>query len=224
MTAFDPKRPFAAAQNSQSLPYVRDSKADGQNIIPSILAVTEQSYVPAIGPSPKFEGMPMNQMSPIKPVPVRRGQGRAATLMGARMWHSYAGAFFAPAILFFSVTGAFQTFNLHKAMLGYHPPAVLQALASMHKNQNLHVKYVDDPSPKTGKHNKADKPDDTPPLPLSSMIAQWMLKVFAALVSVGLIITTALGLYMSWQTSRRRTVLLCFAAGMVLPMLMMLAV
>ena len=109
------------------------------------------------------------------------------------MWHSYAGAFFAPAILFFSVTGAFQTFNLHKAMLGYHPPAVLQALASMHKNQNLHVKYVDDPSPKTGKHNKADKPDDTPPLPLSSMIAQWMLKVFAALVSVGLIITTALG-------------------------------
>lgn len=163
----------------------------------------------------------MNQMSPIKPVPARRGQGRAAALMAARMWHSYAGAFFAPAILFFSVTGAFQTFNLHKPMPGYHPPAVLQALASMHKNQNLHVKYVEDASPKA---DKADKPDDTPALPLSSVIAQWMLKVFAALVSVGLIVTTALGLYMSWQTSRRRTVLLCFAAGMVLPMLMMLAV
>jgi hypothetical protein len=167
----------------------------------------------------------MNQMSSIKPVPARRGQGRAAALMAARVWHSYAGAFFAPAILFFSVTGAFQTFNLHKPMPGYHPPAVLQALASMHKNQNLHVKYADDPSPKTGKHAKADKPDDTPPPPpLSSVIAQWMLKAFAALVSVGLIVTTALGLYMSWQTSRRRTVLSWFAAGMILPILMMLAV
>ena len=116
----------------------------------------------------------MNQMSAIKPVPARRAQGRAAALMAARMWHSYAGAFFAPAILFFSVTGAFQTFNLHKPMPGYDPPAVLQALASMHKNQNLHVKYADDPSPKTGKRtkaDKADKPDDTPSLPLSSVIA-----------------------------------------------------
>ncbi|MCU1386629.1 MAG: hypothetical protein JWL71_5326 [Acidobacteria bacterium] len=166
----------------------------------------------------------MNQMSSIKPVPARRGQGRAAALMAARVWHSYAGAFFAPAILFFSVTGAFQTFNLHKPMPGYRPPVVLQALASMHKNQNLRVKYADDPSPKKDKRGKVDKLDDTPSPPLSSVIAQWTLKVFAALVSLGLIVTTALGLYMSWQTSRRRIVLLWLAAGMMLPMLMMLAV
>ena len=163
----------------------------------------------------------MNQMSPI--TPVKRGQGRAAALMAARVWHSYAGAFFAPAILFFSITGAFQTFNLHKPMPGYHPPVLLQALASMHKNQNLHVKYADDPAPKPGKRAKAGKTDDKPPL--SSVIAQGTLKIFAALVSVGLIATTALGLFMSWQAaSRRRAVLLWFAAGAVLPMLMMLAV
>lgn len=165
----------------------------------------------------------MNQMQPVKPVPARRGHGRAAALMAVRVWHSYAGAFFAPAILFFALTGALQTFDLHKPMPGYRPPIVLQALASLHKNQNLHVKNADDPAPKTGKHAKADKPDDTR-RPLSSVIAQWMLKVFVALVSLGLVATTALGLYMSWQTSRRRAVLLCFAAGAVLPMLMMLAV
>lgn len=169
----------------------------------------------------------MNEMKPIRPLSAKRGSGRAQALMAARMWHSYAGAFFAPAILFFSITGAFQTFNLHKPMQGYHPPAVLQALASMHKNQNLHVKYADDAAPKAGKHAKADKadrPDDTALPPFSSVIAQWILKVFTALVSVGLIATTALGLYMSWQTSRRRTVLLWFTAGTVLPMLVMLAV
>ena len=52
-----------------------------------------------------------------------RGQGRAATLMAVRIWHSYAGAFFAPAIIFFSVTGALQTFNLHKPGPGAGFPA-----------------------------------------------------------------------------------------------------
>ncbi len=171
----------------------------------------------------------MNEMNPAKLTAARRAPTRAAALMAARVWHSYSGAFFAPAILFFSITGAFQVFNLHKPMPGYRPPAVLQALASMHKNQNLHVKYLDDPTPKpsgASKRVKADKPDDAsaPPSPLLAVAAQWTLKVFAALVSVGLAATTMLGLYMSWQTTRRRAVLLWFAAGLILPMLVMLAV
>jgi hypothetical protein len=165
----------------------------------------------------------MNQVKPIKLTSAKRGTNRAAAMMAARVWHSYSGAFFAPAILFFSITGAFQTFNLHKPLPGYHPPAVLQALASMHKNQNLHVKYVDDAGFKAGKR---DKPDDSPkpPPPLTSVLAQWTLKAFTSLVSVGLAATTMLGLYMSWQTSRRRAVLLWFVAGAVLPMLVILAV
>jgi hypothetical protein len=173
----------------------------------------------------------MNQMNPLKPAPARRAPNRAAAMMAVRTWHSYSGAFFAPAILFFSVTGAFQTFNLHKPLPGYRPPAVLQALASMHKNQNLHVKYADDPASgasESDKRSMADKPGEgpgAPPAPsLTSVIAQGVLKVFAALVSVGLAATTMLGLYMSWRTTRRRAVLLWFAAGMVLPMLVMLAV
>jgi hypothetical protein len=168
----------------------------------------------------------MNKMTPVQAP--NRARTRAAAMMAVRAWHSYAGAFFAPAILFFSITGALQTFNLHKPLPGWRPPAVIQALASMHKNQNLHVKYADDPAPKPGKRAKADKAADAeaakPPAPLTGVIAQWVLKVFAALVSVGLAATTVLGLYMSWQTPRRRTVLLCFAAGAVLPMLVMLAV
>lgn len=168
----------------------------------------------------------MNEMKPVK---AKARSNRAATLMAARTWHSYSAAFFAPAILFFSITGAFQTFNLHKPLPGYQPPAVLQALASMHKNQNLNVKYVDGAGPKASKRDKtpkADKPDEAPkaPPPLRSQIAQWVLKVFAALVSVGLAATTILGLYMAWQTTRRRAVLLFFAAGMVLPMLVMMAI
>lgn len=176
----------------------------------------------------------MNQTTAVDAPPKapRRPPARAAFLMAAREWHSCTGAFFAPAILFFSITGVVQTFNLHKPMPGYRPPAVLQALASMHKNQNLHVKRLDDDAPKAakvGKPAKAAKADDAPasapaPPPRSSVIAQWTLKAFAALVSVGLAATTVLGLYMAWQTTRRRAVLLWFAAGLILPMLVMLAV
>ncbi len=175
----------------------------------------------------------MNEMKPIKSAAAAKAKvrpNRAATMMAARTWHSYSAAFFAPAILFFSVTGAFQTFNLHKPMPGYHPPAVLQALASMHKNQNLHVKYVDPVGAKAGKRDKVDKPDKADdgskpaaPGPLN-LAAQFVLKIFTTLVSVGLAATTVLGLYMAWQTSRRTAVLLSFAAGAVLPMLVMLAV
>jgi hypothetical protein len=164
----------------------------------------------------------MNDMKPIAATAAKHSK-RAATLMVARQWHSFSAAFFAPAILFFSVTGAFQTFNLHKPLPGYQPPAVLQALASMHKNQNLNVKYVD---PAGAKPAKAARPDD-PPKPVRPPLtaaAQLILKIFTALVSVGLAATTILGLYMAWATTRRRAVLLWFAAGLVLPMLVMLAV
>ncbi len=165
----------------------------------------------------------MNDMKPIRAANTARGPNRAARLMAARQWHSYSAAFFAPAILFFSATGAFQTFNLHKPAPGHQPPAVLQALASMHKNQNLNVKYLDTSAPKAGKR---DKPDDAPKAvrPPLNAAAQIVLKIFTALVSVGLAATTVLGLYMAWSTTRRRTVLLWFAAGLALPMLVMLAI
>ncbi len=165
----------------------------------------------------------MNDMKPIAAAKSAKRSNRPAIMMAARAWHSYLAALFAPAILFFSVTGALQTFNLHKPSAGYQPPALLQALASMHKNQNLNVKYTDPTAPKAGKRAKPDDAPKPPPAPLAR-IAQATLKVFTALVCVGLAATTVLGLFMAWQTTRRRAVLLWFAAGLVLPLLVMLAI
>jgi hypothetical protein len=148
---------------------------------------------------------------------------RAATLMAARQWHSYLAAFFAPAILFFSITGALQTFNLHKPMPGYQPPAVLQALASLHKNQTLTVKTGDANGGKTPRRGKSGSAPPRVPSPASE-VARTVLKIFAALVSAGLAVTTLLGLYMAWFTTRRRTVLLWFVAGLVLPLMVTLAI
>ena len=176
----------------------------------------------------------MNQMKPVNANLQGRKPARPALLMAARKWHSYSGAFFAPAILFFAATGALQTFNLHKPLPGYQPPALIQALASMHKNQNLKVKYLDDPkaagpdAPRLGRRGRAkDAQAGGAPGPVQSplsVVAQTALKIFAVLISIGLAATTILGLWMSWNTSRRTAVLLWFAAGAILPMAVMLLV
>jgi len=55
-----------------------------------------------------------------------------------RQWHSYIGLFIAPSVIFFSLTGALQLFSLHEAHGTYQPPAILEKLASVHKDQVLH--------------------------------------------------------------------------------------
>jgi hypothetical protein len=52
-----------------------------------------------------------------------------------RQWHSYFGLFIAPSVLFFALTGSAQIFNLHEAHGSYRPPALLEKLSSVHKDQ-----------------------------------------------------------------------------------------
>ena len=61
----------------------------------------------------------------------------ASWLKAVRLTHLYLGAFFAPSILFFALTGAFQTFSLHETTRGssYKPPAWIVTLAHIHKKQ-----------------------------------------------------------------------------------------
>ena len=60
----------------------------------------------------------------------------AALLKLVRLSHLYIGVFIAPAVIFFAITGAVQTFNLHKTgeRKGYTPPKVLAVLARIHKD------------------------------------------------------------------------------------------
>jgi hypothetical protein len=60
----------------------------------------------------------------------------AAVLKLVRLSHLYIGVFIAPAVIFFAITGAIQTFNLHKTgeRKGYTPPKVLAVLARIHKD------------------------------------------------------------------------------------------
>lgn len=152
----------------------------------------------------------------------------------SRTIHLYLGVFTAPALLFFAITGGLQTFSLHETTRGssYVPPAWLASAAQLHKKQTT-VKPVRRPRPAEvvavqmspaadAKPIRPDgQPSDKPAMPPRKNLLP--MKVFFALVALGLAISTLSGLYMAWRYSRRpRLFGTVLAAGFAVPLLLLL--
>lgn len=150
-----------------------------------------------------------------------------STLRLLRQLHNYIGAFFAPAILFYAFTGALQTFSLHEnhGDGDYRPPAWIVTIASIHKDQVLpgegspHMDHDMDhdrdhgPGPSGDHMHKAASGAGHSPLPL---------KLFVLCLSVGLILSTLLGLTIAVSNSAsRRWTLIGFALGCATPVILL---
>jgi hypothetical protein len=147
--------------------------------------------------------------------PTAKGRPSVAALMWARKLHLYSGVLFAPAIVFFAITGLLQVYKLHETRPGtdYQAPALIQRLGALHKNQTFALPRRGDGPRKPG----ADKPT-APRAPKPIGLAQSLLKVFAAAVSVGLAVTSGLGLYMAYRLSRNPWLIGgLLIAGVVIP-------
>lgn len=121
---------------------------------------------------------------------------RILSLRGLRLLHRYMGLVFSPAILFFAFTGALQTFDLHSPnkATGYVPPAWVVIMAQLHKKQTLNV-VRDKSNPAKPDASDLATPKKTGLPPRSAL----PLKCFVLVMSVGLIVTTILGIYMSFR-------------------------
>ncbi|HXN49617.1 MAG TPA: hypothetical protein VN893_23400 [Bryobacteraceae bacterium] len=138
-----------------------------------------------------------------------------AWLKLARQWHLYLGTFFAPSILFFAFTGSLQLFGLHEGHRGeaYQPPAWIQRLGSLHKNQ----KVAERRGPAQGVAGEQKRPPESdearrPPRPEAGRRSgergankfTLALKWFFLAMAVGLIFSTLLGILMAFQYNRSR--------------------
>ncbi|HEX4711576.1 hypothetical protein [Phenylobacterium sp.] len=131
-----------------------------------------------------------------------------------RTIHRYAAVFFAPAILFFCLTGLLQTFDLHKVRPDQNPPELVLRLAALHKDQTLDL-----PKRKPALPGNEAKRNQAPPQP---RLGQMLLKVFVALTSVGLAVTTIVGLCIAFRGPRGRLMSLwLLLLGLVLPLVLM---
>lgn len=155
--------------------------------------------------------------TPFQQIATPVATGKANFLKKVRQLHLYLGVFFAPAIIFFSFTGALQLFGLHEGHPGeaYQPPKWIAALASIHKDQVLSKHH----GPPQGFETRAEAKPQTPGLKSAPAgKSTLLLKYFFLAMSIGLIITTLLGIYMAFKYNRSRALLWgLLVAGAALP-------
>ena len=168
-------------------------------------------------------------------------------LKTARSIHLYLGVFTAPMLLFFAITGGLQTFSLHETTRGssYTPPAWLASMAQLHKKQTTvmpvrrsHPVETAAPAADPGNAQAITLPatnaitDARAPASPSQPVKNASespkknllpMKIFFALVSLSLLISTLTGLYMSYRYSRKpHLVSSVLAAGIIVPLLLLL--
>jgi hypothetical protein len=146
----------------------------------------------------------------------------AATMRKLRQFHLYIGVFFAPAILFFAISGGLQTFRLQQASGwdGAPPPQWMAAMGSVHIDQRL-------PGVEADKKPEAAKPKapiDPAKAAERKARAQKTLpmKIFTAALATALALSTLLGAAIALSMkSTRRVSLIMLVAGAVLPIILL---
>ncbi len=112
--------------------------------------------------------------------------------------HLYLGCIFAPVLIFFAVSGAWQLFGLHRGRKdnSYTPAKAIVVLSDVHRFQHL--------------------------LPANPEAAT-PLRYFMLAAAVGLVFTTILGIVMAFRFGRSRsTVSTCLVAGVAIPVIILL--
>lgn len=137
-------------------------------------------------------------------------------MMTIRRWHTYIGLFTAPSVLFFALSGAVQLYSLHEAHGSYRPPALIEKLSSVHKDQ---VFEFGDHHPKDADAAEtAAPPPDADEAEGKTEVSTVVLKGFFLLVALSLTVSTVFGLWMGLTQTRRRPLSWALLiAGAVIP-------
>jgi hypothetical protein len=116
-----------------------------------------------------------------------------------RQLHLWLGCIFAPLLIFFAITGAWQTFLLHQSSKDgtYKAPRILQQFSRVHQFQGF-------------------------PIHENSVRQSHPFRWFVLAMAVGFVVTDILGVVMAFKFTRERWIVwLCLVAGFILPVLLL---
>lgn len=134
---------------------------------------------------------------------------KAQTQQRVRRYHNYVGAFFAPALLLFSISGILQIYRLPDQA---GAASWIVWLAGVHKDQ---APPKEKPTIPKGVGDHAQAASIVPAIKRPNPLP---LKIFVTLMALGLISSIVLGLTIALNNrSTRRTTIALLAAGAVLP-------
>jgi hypothetical protein len=120
-----------------------------------------------------------------------------------RRWHAYLGLLIAPSVLFFALTGLIQIFNLHESHGGYHPAVLVEKLSAVHKDQVFEAPR-EQPAPDHDAAHAAAAGDQPADEDEKQSVSTYALKWFFTVVSLGLMASTLIGIWMGTTQIRRK--------------------
>ena len=148
-----------------------------------------------------------------------------------RQVHAYLSVFVAPTVLLFAFTGILQLYGLHEAHAGYRPPALIEKLGRLHKEQTYSLRPTQREAPSgegdwvkpATKAPPTKAPDlKTPDLKTPDLKTRVLKALFCA-AAVMLIVSALLGVWMAVTQNRRKIVLLVvFLLGAATPVAILL--
>ena len=144
------------------------------------------------------------------------GQTPRTVRPSLRQLHIYLSFLVAPCLIFFAVTGAFQTFRISDEKTA---PVLLQKLARVHRDDVFALKPAAPPKAE-GAKAKAPKPAAAPKPSdgLTTVLVKW----YFVAMSILMVTTALIGLWMGLAYSRDRKILwLLLLAGTAVPMFLL---
>ena len=133
-----------------------------------------------------------------------------------RTWHAMISAFIAPMVLFFSLSGALQIFDLHESHGTYTASVFLQSVGRLHKNQVFAPVPARGPGPASAAAKRGPQPAQPPTRP-----STLLLKMVFFCEALALFVTTLIGLWIAVthpKYHRRSWVLV--GAGVLVPLIL----
>jgi hypothetical protein len=150
-------------------------------------------------------------------------------MKSVRRIHAWLGVLFAPSILLFALSGIFQISGCHEGEGGSEPASWIVRLAQVHMKQTAQLpkKRAPRPAPSAEAGSNAPATDRAEsPRPAGDSASRpttGPLKVFFTVMSLSLIASTLLGLYIAFTSKRDRTLhVVLLAAGVVIPIVLLM--
>jgi len=154
---------------------------------------------------------------------------KAQTQRRLRQYHNWLGLFFAPAIIFFALSGTMQMLGFQDRAPGYQPPGWISLIANVHKHGMVQRpgKPRAAPSPASSPAPKATTaPEKKPAEPRREDHEEaglGLFKLFATILGLLLATASILGIFIAYANkAARRTTTMLLAAGTLVPVVLLM--
>lgn len=151
---------------------------------------------------------------------------KAQTQRRLRQYHNWLGLFFAPAIIFFALSGTMQMLGFQDRAPGYQPLGWISLIANVHKHGMVQrpgkPRAAPSPAPKA-----TPAPEKKPAEPRHDDHEEaglGLFKLFATILGLLLATASVLGIFIAYasKTARRTTTMLLLAGTLVPVVLLMI--